>query len=151
MKPREEQKLITRQISRKLQKVRELSQASLGVTSWIDYVRTGLGMSLAQLAKRTGVAQASISSSIKLEKEGRISINKLREIADAMECDLVYEFVPRKPLEDIIMDQAKKKTLKFLNETETHMELEDQKVRRDKTERVNELAEDRVYSKQLWD
>ena len=151
MKTAQEQKLITRQVSRKLQGIKALSQASIGVSSWIDYVRLGLGMSLVQLAKRVGVTQASISASIKLEREGRITLNKLREIADAMECDLVYEFVPRKPIEDIIMDQAMKKTRKLVDETETHMELEDQKVVRDKNERVREIAQEKIYSKQLWD
>ncbi|MFL5783023.1 MAG: helix-turn-helix domain-containing protein [Bacteriovoracaceae bacterium] len=151
MKTPKEQKLITRQISRKLQRLKELKEAATGVNSWIDYVRTGLGMSLVQLARRTGVSQASLSSSIKLEREGRITLNKLKEIADAMGCDLVYEFVPRKNLEDMMWDQAMKKTLHLINETETHMALEDQKVELDKNERVKELAEERRFSKHLWD
>lgn len=151
MKTPQEQKIITRQVSRKLQKLKELSIATIGVSSWVDYVRMGLGMSLVQLANRAGVSQSSISASIKLEKEGRITVNKLRELANAMECDLVYEFVPRKQIEEIIMDQALLKTKKLMDETETHMELEDQKVTRDKSERLKELAEERIYSKQLWD
>jgi hypothetical protein len=63
----------------------------------------------------------------------------------------VYEFVPRKNLEDMMLDQAMKKTLHLMNETETHMSLEDQKVELDKNERLKELAEERRYSKQLWD
>ena len=151
MKTPKEQKLITKQVSRKLEGIRILSDAALGVSSWIDYVRTGLGMSLVQLAKRVGVTQGSLSTSIKLEKEGRITLNKLREIANAMDCDVVYEFVPRRKLEDMMWDQAVKKTLRLMNETETHMILEDQKVDLDKEERLKELAEERRYSKQLWD
>ncbi len=151
MKTPQEQKLITKQVSRKLEDLRPLSKLSRGPTTWIDYVRKGLGMSLSQLAKRVGVAQSSLSSSIKLEQEGRITVHKLREIADAMECDLVYSFVPRKKLEDIIMDQATKKTLALMKETELHMELEDQKVTVDKSERLKELSEERIYSKYLWD
>jgi len=151
MKNPKEQKLITRQVSRRLEDIRELAQATRGITSWIDYVRTGLGMSLVQLSKRVGVSQAALSASIRLEKEGRITVNKLREIAEAMDCDLVYEFVPRKKLEDIMQEQAEKKTLKLMNETESHMALEDQKVTLDKSERLKDLAEERLYSKYLWD
>ena len=151
MKTYQEQKLITKQVSRKLEELRPYSKLSKGPASWIDYVRKGLGMSLTQLAKRVGVAQSSLSSSIKLEEEGRITIHKLREIADAMECDLVYSFVPRKKIEDIIMDQATKKTMALMKETELHMELEDQKVNLDKKERIKELSEERIYSKYLWD
>lgn len=151
MKTPQEQKLITKQISRRLEDLREIAGKTRGITSWIDYVRSGLGMTLAQLADRIGVTQATLSGSIKSEKEGRITINKLREIADAMECDLVYEFVPRKKLEDIIFDQALKKTGKLMDEAETHMALEDQKVTLDKNERLRELASEKIYSKYLWD
>ncbi len=151
MKAPKEQKLITSQISRKLERIKELSISASGVPSWIDYVRMGLGMSLVQLARRVGVSQGTLSTSIKLEREGRITLNKLKEIAHAMDCDLVYEFVPRKPIEDLIFEQAMKKTKKLVDETEAHMALEDQKVTRNKEERIKELAQERIYSKQLWD
>lgn len=151
MKTPKEQKLITKQVSRRLEEIRELSMRTRGIQSWIDYVRAGLGMTLEQLAHRVGVGQATLSGSIKSEKEGRITINKLKEIANAMECDLVYEFVPRKKLEDIIYDQAEIKTRKLMDEAETHMALEDQKVTLDKEERLKELALDNIYSKYLWD
>ena len=38
-----------------------------------------------------------------------------------------------------------------MNETEAHMSLEDQKVNLDKNERLKDLAEERTYSKYLWD
>ncbi len=151
MKTLKEQKLITKQVSRRLEEVRDLAGATRGITSWIDYVRMGLGMSLVQLARRVGVAQSSISASIKLEKEGRITVSKLREIAEAMDCEFIYEFVPKKKIEELMHDQAMKKTLKIMNEAETHMALEDQKVTIDKNQRLKELAEERLYSKYLWD
>lgn len=151
MKDSKEQKVITKQVSKRLEELRALKGVTKGINSWIHYVRQGLGMSLTQLAARVGVAQSSISSSMKLEEEGRITINKLKEIANALECDLVYGFVPRKPLEDIIHDQAVKKTLHLMEETETHMSLEDQKVSSDKNERLQYLVEERIYSKYLWD
>ena len=151
MKPYKEQKLITKQISRRLEGIRDVLSATRGITSWIDYVRSGLGMSLDQLSRRAGVSQPALSASIKMEKEGRITINKLREIAEAMDCDLVYEFVPRKKLEQIMYDQAVKKTLSLMSDAETHMSLEDQSVVLDKEERMKELAEEKVYSKYLWD
>ncbi len=151
MKSPQNQKLITRQVSKRLEALRTLMNESKGIPSWIDYVRQGLGMSLTQLATKLGIAQSSLSSSVKLEKEGRITINKLKEIADAMECDLVYGFVPRKKIEDIIRDQAVKKTIELMDETENQMSLEDQKVNLDKNERLKDLVDERIYSKYLWD
>jgi hypothetical protein len=68
-----------------------------------------------------------------------------------MECDLVYGFVPRKKIEDIIRDQAVKKTIQLMDETENQMSLEDQKVNLDKNERLKDLVDERIYSKYLWD
>lgn len=151
MKTPKEQKIITKQVSKRLEELRPFQAETRGISSWIEYVRLGLGMSLTQLAEKLGVAQSSLSSSVKLEKEGRITIHKLKEIAEAMECDLVYGFVPRKKIEDIIRDQAIKKTIQLMNETETHMSLEDQKVKIEKEERLEDLVQERIYSKYLWD
>lgn len=151
MKPPKEQKIITKQVSRRLEEVRPLAEAARGIPSWIDYVRLGLGMTLTQLAARIGVTPASLNSSIKLEREGRVTVKKLREIAEAMDCDFVYEFVPRKKLEDIMRDQALRKTSSLMSEADTHMALEDQQVTRERNERLQELAEERLFSKYLWD
>ena len=151
MKTPSEQKIVSRQVSRRLEEIRSFKTVVKGIDSWIDYVRLGLGMSLSQLASRVGVAQSSLSGSIKLEKEGRISIGKLKEIAESMDCELVYGFVPKQKIEDIMRDQARKKTLNLMNEAETQMSLEDQKVTLDKNERLKDLVEEKIYSKYLWD
>lgn len=151
MKTPQEQKIITKQVSRRLEEMRPLKLHTKGISSWIEYVRLGLGMSLSQLAARVGVAQSSLSGSIKLEKEGRISIKKLKEIAEAMDCELVYGFVPRSKIEDMMREQATKKTSELMDQAETHMGLEDQKVTLDKKERMKDLVEERIFSKYLWD
>lgn len=151
MKTATEQKLIRSQTSRKLEAIRPFKDQARGVSSWIDYVRGALGMSLSQLASRVGVAQSSLSGSIKLESEGRITINKLREIAEAMECDLVYGFVPKKKLEEIVEDQAVTKTLQLMKESDAHMALEDQLVKLSQSERMKDQVEERKYSRYLWD
>ena len=69
MKTPKEQKLITKQVSRRLEELRDLSAKTKGINSWIEYVRAGLGMTLEQLAQRVGVSQATLSGSIKSEKE----------------------------------------------------------------------------------
>lgn len=151
MKDAKEQKIITRQVSRKLEALIDFRSATQGVQSWSEYVRKGLGMSLAQLAKRLGVTSATVSEAEKLEKEDRVTLGKLRRTADALNCDLVYAFVPRKKIEDHIKDQAIKKTLETLKLAETHMSLENQKVDLDQNERLKDLVEEKIYSKHLWD
>lgn len=151
MKKYKDQKLIRRQVSKKLEEIRVVSEKVIGIKSWSKYVREALGMSVSQLAKRLGLRQSSVSELEKREIEGRVSLNKLREMANAMECDLVYSFVPRKPIEQIVFDQAKQKSLKSIELSDTHMVLEDQKVSTDLEKRLEDLIEDKIYSKYLWD
>jgi predicted DNA-binding mobile mystery protein A len=151
MKTPSEQKVMTTQISRRLEELRSVQSRFSSVPSWIEYLRMGLGMSLSQLAARLGISQPGLSGSVKLEKEGRITVGKLKEIANAMDCDLVYGFVPRKKLEDLIFDQALNQTKRLIEAAETHMSLEDQKVTLNKDERLNDLVKDQIYSKHLWD
>ena len=73
-------------------------------------MRNALGMSVSQLAKRLNITQSSASGLEKREKEGRLTLKKLKEMANAMDCDLIYAFVPRDSLEKTIHDQARKKS-----------------------------------------
>lgn len=151
MQKAKEQKLIRRQVSKKLENLRSALLITKGIRAWSVYMRRALGMSVSQLAKRLGINQSAASGLEKREIEGRLTIRKLQEMANAMECDLVYHFVPRKSLEDIVFDQAKRKALKSMQLSDTHMSLEDQKVTLDFKERLEDLIEDKMYSKYLWD
>lgn len=151
MKTLQDIKKIRKQVSRKSEEIRGFKSVSTGVPSWSKYVRQGLGMSLSQMARRLGVAQSTMSESEKQETEGRITLNKLRKMAEALDCDLVYAFVPREKLEDLVLRQARKKALKSMSLAETHMDLEDQRVLIDKEERLKDIIEEKMYSKYLWD
>ncbi|MBF0315123.1 MAG: mobile mystery protein A [Oligoflexia bacterium] len=139
------------QTSRKLEELRELREKTRGVRSWIKYIRVALGMSVTQLADRLDLAQSTVSESERQEVDGTLTINKLRRVADAMNCDLVYAFIPREKLEDLIYKQAKLKVLKTMEQAETQMVLENQKVQATVSERIPELIEEKIYSKYLWD
>ena len=151
MKTKEIQQKITRQISRKLEKLRELKNTAAGISSWSKYIRSGLGMSASQLADRLNLAQHTVSEAEKREEQGRLTVKKLRQIADALECDLVYTFVPKLSLEETIEKQARKKSSRNIDLAETHMSLEDQSVLLSKDERMRYLIEENKYSKYLWD
>ena len=59
---------------------------NLNVFTQISIIRKFLGMSQAQLSKRTGINQPQLSN---IEKgETNITINNLRSIANALSCDL---------------------------------------------------------------
>ena len=97
------------------------------VGGWIELFRMALGINNALLAGRIGISRNSLYKSIQNEKAGTISLNQLSKIADAMDGKLVYAIVPNeKTVDDIIMQQARKKAAKIVMRTRAHMALEEQ-------------------------
>src|SRR5216683_882120 len=69
---------------------------------WIRAIREALGMSAPQLARRARIKAAqSIKDMQKDEVDGTIRLQTLEKIANALECDLVYALVPRKPIHEM--------------------------------------------------
>ena len=62
---------------------------------WIRTMRTARGVSLRQLGAKLGIKGNSVHVAERREMEGGISLYQLRRIAQALECDLFYAFVPR--------------------------------------------------------
>src|ERR1700689_487956 len=77
------------------------------VRGWIKAIREALGMSSAQLAKRMGIKQPTLTEIEQSELRGTIQLTTLRRGAEAMECTLVYALVPKKSLETTVRDQAR--------------------------------------------
>jgi len=93
---------------------------------WLRVVRNALQMSGAQLARKLGVTRSLISQSEKAELSGRITIKKMQEMADAMDCRFVYAVVPNTNIQDLIDAQARRKAQAIVQETSKHMALEGQ-------------------------
>jgi len=93
---------------------------------WTKAIRESLGMTTRQLAERMSVAPSRVSTIEKAEPTGAITLNTLRETAEAMDCQLVYAFVPTKPLDDILHDQAARKVRNELVHLNHTMRLENQ-------------------------
>src|SRR5205814_3836994 len=72
------------------------------VRGWIKAVRESLGMTTAQLAKRLKVKQPTVVKMEQSEAKGTIELATLRRVAEALDCTLVYAFVPNKPLETMV-------------------------------------------------
>lgn len=91
---------------------------------WLKTIREFLGMTTVQLAKKINVAQPRVVALEKNERNTKIST--MERIADVLNCDFVYAFIPRENIDDIIYNQARKKALKILNKVNTNMGLENQ-------------------------
>lgn len=91
---------------------------------WIKTIREIFGMTTTQLAQRIGVSQPRI---INMEKnENNIKISTMEKIADSLNCNFFYTFIPRENIEDIINNQARMKALKIVNKVNSNMKLENQ-------------------------
>lgn len=116
---------------------------------WLKTIREFLGMTTTQLAKKINVTQPRVINLEKNEKNTKIST--MERIADALNCDFVYVFVPRENIDDIIYNQAKKKALKILNKVNTNMSLENQLTDTDELTEdiIKELLDDNIS--RIWD
>lgn len=95
---------------------------------WTRAIREALGLTTRQLAKRLGVAPSRIPAIEKAEVTGATTIKTLREAAEAMNCTLVYAFLPVKPLDAILRDQARLKAEEELSHLNHTMRLENQAI-----------------------
>ncbi len=119
---------------------------------WIREVRNALGMSAAQLASRMGVSQPTVAKLEHTEADDAITLRSLRKAALAMDCELVYAFVPNTSLESTLETQALQRAATLLRRVEHTMALEAQ-GRGDAGEaEVKELAQEmiRTLIRDIW-
>jgi len=108
---------------------------------WVKAIRAALGMTMAQLAGRIGVVQSRAFDIEKAEITGAITLGSLARAARALDCELVYALVPRKPLQEMVAERATVQAMNSVKETRHTMALEDQSVNEeDEREQVKKLA-----------
>ena len=71
-------------------------------------------------------------------------------MAEAMDCEFVYAFVPKKELKALVRARAESKAKKILDRADTHMGLEDQKVNQSYEGRLQWLVNKLIESGEVW-
>ena len=121
-----------------------MSRFSPPVKGWIRAIREALGMTL-------GVKQPTLHKLEQSEVKGSIELATLRRVAAALDCTLVYAFVPKQSLEETVRARARSFTRRRLVPVEHSMLLEDQKVEvKTDEEHVDEVLRETRPSK-LWE
>lgn len=131
-----------------------MSNVPLPNEGWLRTLRKALHMSGAQLARRLGVTRALIAQTEKAELTGSVTIKKMQEIAEAMDCRFVYAVLPKTSVQEIITTQATKKAKAYVDKTSKHMALEDQSLDRNQIEfELRRLAQEmsKTPPRDLWD
>lgn len=104
-----------------------LKQVAMPPTGWIKAIRTAIGMSMQQLGNKMEISKQGVMDIEKREKDGSITIKSLREIARAMDMQLVYGFVPNDgSLDALIEKRATELATQIVMRTANTMKLEDQ-------------------------
>ncbi|MBE9548439.1 MAG: mobile mystery protein A [Proteobacteria bacterium] len=114
---------------------------------WIKAIREALGMTTAQVAARMGVSQPRVVEIEKAEKAGATTLNTLERAAQAMDCQLIYAFVPKKPLVQLIEDRARIIAKQRMMTTGHSMALEAQSVSYDDEKEQFEQMVRRIVDK----
>ncbi|HZJ26562.1 MAG TPA: mobile mystery protein A [Acidimicrobiia bacterium] len=119
---------------------------------WVRAVRDALGMTSGQLAARLGVSQVAVTKLERSEIADSARLETLRRAADALDCELVYAFVPRSSLEDIVQRRALALARDDIQSVDRSMRLEAQGLAKNELEaRVRDYADHLVVEGRLWD
>ena len=138
------------QINRRLETLRAIKDKTTIRDGWIHYMRQTLGLTLSELGARSDHSKQGVAQAERREAEGQVSLSTLKKMAEAMECELIYAFVPKKELKTLIHDKAIEKARKTLGLADLHMKLENQKVEGDEEVRVERLAKKFIEQGDIW-
>jgi predicted DNA-binding mobile mystery protein A len=110
-------------------------------------------MSASALARKLGVTPASIIKLEKAEVDEKITLQSLRKLANALDCELQYALIPRKSLEETLEDRAMAVARDKLHPVSHSMGLEDQAVDKSSSEKQLQILAKEILDgprRNLW-
>lgn len=139
-------KLRLSQVERAIEPFNAVKNTSVPPGGWLRSIRESLGRSLRAQAEIAGVSSVTLTKSERSEAEDRISLAQLRKLASALNCELVYGLVPKKPLHEVIQERAELMAKQEILGVAHSMSLEDQRpsdafIERQIDERRKELLD----------
>lgn len=120
-------------------------------SGWISAIRQSLGMSQRDLGLRMGIADSTLTRLEDNERVGSIQISTLQRAAEALECDFVYALIPRRSLDDVVMEKARERVEALVATVAHTMLLEDQEPSEAAQRKLEkEAAIKRINRPGLW-
>lgn len=149
------QLLLLQQTDKKTQAFKELKSITTPTKGWINTFRTAIKMSLRQLGNRLQIAPQSVKEIEEREANGTITLKSLRDVANALDMQLVYGFISKHDsLEQMIEKRAKELAKEIVMRTHNTMTLEAQENSAERIEQAiaQKTAEIKYeMPKYLWD
>ena len=149
------QHLLLQQTDKKIETFKNLKEIVIPTKGWINTFRNSLKMSLRQLGDRLHISPQSVKEIEEREANGTITLNSLRDAANAMDMKLVYGFISKyESLEQMIEKRARELATEIVMRTHATMTLEDQQ---NSKERIEQAIEQKTVEikfempKYLWD
>jgi len=152
---RNKKKLLIGQLDQKLAVFKDAELVLVPQKGWVHTIRTTLNMTRDQLGAKLKLTKGAIQKIEEREATGQITINKLRDVGQALDMQLVYGFVPKDgTIDNLINSKAEKLAKKIVLRTNQNMKLENQGIGDDKINiSIKDLADEikREMRKSLWD
>ena len=149
------QLMLLQQTDKKTQAFKELKSITIPTKGWINTFRTAIKMSLRQLGNRLHIAPQSVKEIEEREANGTITLKSLRDVANALDMQLVYGFVSKHDsLEQMIEKRAKELAKEIVMRIHNTMTLEAQENSAERIEQAiaQKTAEIKYeMPKYLWD
>jgi predicted DNA-binding mobile mystery protein A len=119
-------RLRIEQLGRALVALRKARPRQVPKGGWIAEIRSVLGMTVEQFARRVGVSKTTALSYQRNEVAESITLQSLRRSAEALNCDLLYTLVPKKNLTETLNDRIREKAIARVSALSVTMALEAQ-------------------------
>ncbi|QXP61429.1 mobile mystery protein A [Olleya sp. HaHaR_3_96] len=152
---RNKKKLLIEQLDQKLTNFKDAGMVLVPQKGWVNTIRTTLNMTRDQLGTKLDLTKGAIQKIEEREATGQITINKLKDVGNALNMKFIYGFIPKDgTIERLINLKAEKLARKIVLRTNQNMKLEDQGISEDKIDHsINDLANEikREMRKSLWD
>lgn len=120
--------LQLQQMDAQLDKLKGIPVPPRPQIGWVRAIRESLGMSTVALARRLGITHAGVRKLESSESSEAITLASLRKLAEALDCELRYELIPRTSLKEQLQARAEKVAQERLRPIVHSMALEDQAV-----------------------
>jgi len=118
---------------------------------WLRTNRKALQMPAKLIMKNAGIKTSELYRIEKAELEGTLTINKLKETANAMGCDFYYAVVPKNKINYLIEAQARRHAVKLLRNASVHMQLENQATSPEQVElQIEKVTEQLIKEMPNW-
>lgn len=152
---RNKRQLLIEQLDQKLVKFKETATVLVPTKGWINTIRTTINMTRDQLGTKLEMTKGAIQKIEEREASGQITINKLKDVGQALNMKFVYGFIPIDgTIEKLISIESEKLARKIVLRTNQNMKLEDQGIGDEKINKtIKDLAIEikREVRKSIWD